>query len=790
MKKFLSSLLAFAITLSLVSVPFASAADIDETYDETVYTEDFEAVSGTVDGAPDGTKYFVPTEQAHYIALSAVSSDDYMWELDLMFPSTLDAEAAGTGFTVRNGSNWNGSIRLNGTNLAVQTASSSFTTIAAVERDTWYHVQLFGRYGGDASRIDLSLYKWNGAEKEFIITAENIATRNNRSSDRITVEGGTAVDNLKVTKLGADTINVTSINTDLNCSESTPLAYTASRNGISVLSPAVTWEVYNEDNTAPLDDSNITVSDGGLLSTTAQAQTQTINVRATSQDKGNPYGSVQINIKHVDISSAKFDTLELSTDDAYVNADTPLKIDVEGSKNGSPVEIESGDIVWSVFDKDNILPIANKFINISEDGTVTVESNVIAQNVNIHATDTKTGAVVGSLPIYIKSSDARETGDEGRSDLLIASDSCDSVVTGTNLEIGSWDGSNYYVPTIPYHFPGFEADTTEDMYIEADLQFNADGQGWTVRNAGNGKEGLQVIADSGNLCIVQDSSKRPVQFKINYGEWYKIGILAKTGLGDGSYAALVAYKYDENGDLVNPLDSSSNLPFIAEGIPMRNIGVSAANHISIAAGTGVDNYRMLRAMPDELKVSTDIQTVFAGGQVQAICKATRQGVEMKNIDFNTISWAVYDSENKELYNTDLFTIDANGLMKIDPLSPAQEVYIRVISTDDSDFYDSIKVTVESSVIFEVENIAHNEEKTKILALDIHKNFAYSDSVVIIMATYDTNGKLTGIYTKNVQGNTLLEGQTNEVKTNFTLPQGFDFENDLLKAFIWTGLNAK
>ncbi|MCX7714934.1 MAG: hypothetical protein N2171_04310 [Clostridia bacterium] len=781
-KKILSGLLAFATAFSILSQVFAS--DINPLYDTTEYYNNCEtAVSGLTlnSGAPDGSSYYTTTTAYSFSGLSANTTDDYMWEMDVRF------DAEGAGFTPRNAGdkNYDTCVRRNSNMLAIQTGSSSFTKYISIDGNTWYHIQLIGQYG-TSSAVDMVVYKWNSGVMEYVATYTNVNKRNNVAANHFYIEAGTSIDNLKITNIGADTLTLSAVSSEILAGESLTISLAATRQSKTVNTPAVAWSVYDENNQNLINDGTVSIDSNGVLTAAAGCPTRKVTVRATSTEKGNVVGTYSVSIKAVDTSSEKYDTLILSSDRDYVRVDEPLSINVAATKNGEAVQLEDSDVNWVVYDENNLRVLGNKYITVTN-GVVSVDKRVISQKITVRATNAS-GTIKSSIPVTVKAADALESGESGDKDILNYANACENTTSGVTLSYGSWDGSAYYYSgSSSYHFDGLSANTTEDLLVEADIRFDTEGSGFQLYSKDNGKLGLQVTSKSGSLGIVKDSSSTPVYLAINSTSWYHIEIMARCGNGDSSYANLIVYKYDENGNRVHPTTGAADTPFVQLGVPMRNLSAYSPNHVCLSAGTSCDNIRMLKPVPDELSVSVDAQSIYAGNTVQATCTATRKGIQIPNIGSGSIEWAVYDSDNKYPLDNKNITISSTGLLTVGAMALPQNVYIRV-STVSGSLYASAKVTILASDIFSVDAIGLDENNTEILQLDVTKLNDYADEVTFIVAVYNDSGIMTGIYFKKMYGDSFVLNETTQINVSFLLPDGFNSNTDTIKVFTWTLLN--
>jgi hypothetical protein len=452
--------------------------------------------------------------------------------------------------------------------------------------------------------------------------------------------------------------------------------------------------------------------------------------------------------------------------------------------DGAAVTPANDDIVWKVYNEANVREVKNIGITVTN-GVVSVNEDVLPQTITVRASN-KSGSASATVQLAIKPGTMILDGESGNKDTYVSGNACEELVTGLDLQEGSWDGTGYYKLTNAYDFTGFASNTTEHVLYSADMRFDSDGAGWTVWNSSKGKQGLQVTSTGGKLGIVKDSKTTNSYCTIDSTSWYNVQIMCSTG-NDNAYANLIVYKYVD-GKKVNPETGAENVPYVAEGISMRNLSADSANHVAIAAGTSVDNVYCAKTTPDNITVSADKTTMFAGQSIQGSVTATRKGVAFGYISSDLIKWVVYDESNEKPLGSDLISVDKTGKLTVDALADAQTINLRA-STIDGTLYDSVEITIQSSDIFTVQTLGFNEDYSKLVELDVVKNFAYSDDVTFAVCTYDKNGTMTSIATKKLSGKTIAKSEeATAVSMDVTLPEDFDKETDTLIVYTLTSIS--
>lgn len=775
-----------------------SAYDItpyDELIDENKCEET--SISGiTVEaGAPDGSKYFTTEAGAclqSEFGYGSNTKEDIMIAFDVKF----NAEGAGVTPNDQGDKKVAGTLTLRNGMLQVQRGSSDYTNSKiAADTNTWYHIAFAGRYSAPDANADMYVWKYNGSEKEYLgkmasVPLRNLSASNNNGVSHLNLSANTSVDNLQIYKLGADQLWLDSTGNTVKAGESMLFTYSATRANEYITNPAVTWSVYNEANDALLEDSEITISESGLLTVSGNAQAKVINVRVTA-DAGTDkeiYASKTINISAVDKSTDTYDEITLSAEGekTTVRVGEPVKLKAETKLNGNTVTPGEGDLIYLICNEANLRELGNKNITITADGTLSVTEDALPQKITVRATN-KSGSVSGTYSVEVLPANMNYGNEDKYSDTFASANACEDYISGPALAEGSWDGSGYYQITSAYDFEGFSANTNADVIYSADMRFANDGAGWTIYSADKGKLGLQLSSSGTSLNALGAGNKTVGTMSIDKNAWYNIQIMCAAGNSGNSYAVCMVYKYDENGKRVNPNTGAENSPYLLT-CALRNLSESTANHINISAGTYVDNVMNMYVAPDALKLSVDAKEVLAGGTAQASATASRKGIDFPYLNSSLIKYEIYDAENKYPLGDSKIAIDAAGKISVDAMADPQEVYVRVSSVSGG-MYDSAKLTIKSSDIFEVTSMGFNEDYSILKRLKVTKNFYYTDDVTFITAAYDENGAMTAIMTKKMYGDALNLGEDNYVQMNMTMPVGFDKVNDRLNAFVITKLST-
>ncbi len=704
-------------------------------------------------------------------------------ESRISFDFRFDAASGSIRFT--NKSNKTGpNLSYSNGQFRTQTGGSSWQNLGAIETNKWYRFEIEGTMAVTNASAVGKLYSLESGTPSLIQETPGMNLRNYGSTDSgvadwLEVNPGISIDNLTVTSLYANSVDVSAVKTDIKANQNVLLSATAKRNNAAVTIPEFEWSIYDTEGNQ-LNDDTIKI-ENNILFTTVETQTKSIVVRATAKTKGNPYGEVEIHITAIDTFNDKLNSIELASDQEYVRLNEPAQITVSAKMNGEDVTAEDDDIVWTVLNEAGVRETGNTGITVTN-GTVEVTEDVIPQTITVRASN-KSGSAYKDIQLDVKPGTMILNGEEGNKDEYVSGDACEEIVTGRELKEGSWDGSGYYNITAATDFAGFPSDNSDNVLYSADLKFGGEGAGWTVWNAGKGKQGMQVTVKDGKLGIVRDSSNANTYCTVDTESWYNVQIMCSTG-NKNAYANLIVYKYVD-GKRVNPETDEVDKPYVVEGIPMRNLAESQANHICINPNTCVDNVYCAKIVPDELTAKVDKTTMFAGQSIQGTATALRKGVPFGNTLAGLIRWVVYNEDNTDPLGSDLIKVDASGKMTVDAMAEPQTVYLRAQTLDGS-LHDEVEITIQSGDIFAINKIGFNEDYSKVTQLKVTKNFAYSDTVTFIVAVYDsTETTLKSITTKKMSAKGIAREEMSAITMDAPMPAGFDKTSDVLYVYAMT-----
>lgn len=745
----------------------------------------------STDTSPDGTAYLSNTSfggsdkyQSNGVCLQSQgigenSKADIMWEADVRF----DEDGAGLTPFDDGDKKLGTCIRRHDSgdkkNLTIQTGSTNFTTYTEIDPAKWYHIALIGRYSASDAKTDMYVYEYNGSEKTLVgiytdVNQRNMSANNSNGASHWNVHKGTSVDNLRITMLGADSLKVTSNADEIKAGNVMQMDYSATRQNEYIAKPAVKWGIYDEADETLLnsEETGISIDENGILNIGLSAESRIINVRATAEVKEGVtvYKSKKIEVKAVDILNVKFDTLTLTAEKDYVSVNEPLTINVAAEKGGAAVTLADSDLIWYATDSTDMMKLGEdlKWIKINN-GVVTVDPKAVSQDITIRAADPE-DKIRGSLKLHIKSSDALEGNEKGALDRLLTADNCEAPMKNANL-VTSIDGTHAYQATAGYQTAQI-SETASDIVVEMDIRFDKEGAGF--QPAKSGKLNTCVIYHNGKFAIQTGSSNFTSFEDIDPTKWYHITLIRKKD----AYAHIILEEYDENGNRVNKK--------VHTDVNQRNNEATA--FVNINAGTSYDNIRILTPAPTDIKVKTDVSTVFAGGTVSATSTLLWNDLEMKSPDASTLEYKIYDSEDKLPLGEDAkVTVDGAGLVKVDAMAPLGDYHVRAVAKA-SGKYDSAKFTVVSSDIIKIDGLGVNEAKDKMVNLKVTKNFYYANELTFVAKITDKNGNVVQTNSKTMLGSSFRTGE-NTVSLGFALPADFNETTDAIKIYALTKLNS-
>ena len=639
--------------------------------------------------------------------------------------------------------------------LRTQTGSSSYQALGEITLGEWYSAEIEGRTGIGAQYTTFRLYSYSNGNKELVQETKGFNMRNisneNKSFNTMQIKK-INVDNIMLTAINPNRIDVTSDFDEVSAGQSIAMDYTMFRGDTEFTKHNVIWSING---------TNVSIDDSGVIIADITAANQTVTVTATATiNEQELVGTKDIIVKSVDTASEKFDTITISGIDS-LKAGTSADYTFTAKKNGVDVTntVTADDVIWSICDYSGFNPYYDdlykntKAIEISN-GHLTVADGLIKQNIQIKASSAS-GKVYGLLPVSIDFS-------ESQTENVITSDAYDTALSADSKAV-SVDGSTAFLVTSQDGYNKKFGNQEGYTLTEIDVKFTTEGSGIAFARNDFGSESTSVKYKSGSLA----TNKGVVFTDAELNKWYHLEILYST-----TDASCNIYPYNEDGTLGKAQTSLD--------IDRRNSATHGS--IMVTTGTCVDNLKISKPLPYELELSAPKENLFPDETLEISAIASRNGLPLK--DTEGISWSVLDEGNLPIIDGTI-TINESGVLKVTPLALAQKIKVQAKTATGA--VATFDVNIQSGDIFTITNIGINEDKTKVVKLYVDKNFNYSDSVVFFIAVYDDNDVLQGLTHLNRFGDTLNIGE-NEIPLDYTLPAGFDPETDKITVMAWTALS--
>ena len=741
MRKILCSLLSASLIAASLAVPVLA----DEEFELANYTAaDYDIVS--VDEATEkvcttAEKIFttnIDTTKEFYLTFDFNLSADGLIEIPKLKSNGTDVDKVGPR------------LKIAGGKLVTETNNSGGTNdLGACTAGTWYKAEIEGKTGDGQDKTSFRLYTAEGTLVQD--TANNFYMRNlssnNLSFNAMRVTNG-SVRNVKLIQEKPDAITLLSEAAQLDAGSQMSFDYTMTRKDAEITKYSVTWSVYNAENTAPIENDAISITNGVLqVAGTLAADTDvTVRASATFGEK-TLVGTKAISVKTVDVSGEKFDTITILGDET-VKAGTNTTYTATTTKGGNSVTPADGDVVWKVYDSIGVNEL--KWVTV-EDGVLSVPENTIPQNVILRASGTS-GVISSSKTIAIEWADSdKET--------HYWQNTCDTDMNGAETAV-SVDGSKAYKLTETWKVRiGNKEGYT---FTEFDIKFQANGTGLNFCRNDGGNRSVDITSDGENIKLYNGN----VVTSVDPDAWYHVEIAMSTT----SNASCNVYKYDTNGQLGNRITKLQ--------IDKRNNGNGG---LDVFAGTIIDNIKVTVPIADAISLSAAHASMFPTEDNQITATATKKDLP---ITAEGIEWSVLDASNKPIIDGSV-TIDGTGLMKASAMAPEGIVTVQAKTATAT---ATVPIEIKSSEIFKMQNIGVNEDGDKVVKLYVKKLLAYDDDVVFVMAFYDENHALKEVRTLKGYGSNYTnigEDNVNEVTVDWAIPSGFDKTTGEAKVFIWT-----
>lgn len=742
MKRVISSIIVLTMAASSLALPVSAdytAADYDILNTSLTFNDG--TASNGIDNSPAkeiGDSYEIVMKTSIDSTKEFFLSFDFCFNADSgvieipKYNSTYSkVDKVGPILTVYNGQ------------LRTQTGKLSYQDLGTFDIGSWYTAEIEGRTGMGQQYTTFRLYD----DKHTLVRETTGFNMRNLSSEGRSFNGmngrNVSIDNIRLVEMKPDTLTITADKFAIDAGQSLSLDYVMTRDGKEYNKYPVEWS---------LDDASLVSIADGTVTTDISCPTKTVTATASAVFGGKTLiGSKEITINSVNTEDEKFDTISISGANS-LKAGSSTVFTAETSKNGIPTEVSEGDIVWSLYDGDNVYEYTHSGVKI-ENGVLTAADGVLPHAITVRA-GSASGKVYGSKRIDIEFSDSqRET--------VVYLNAFENGLTQDNRAVSA-DGSTAYTTSSSADI--WTGSANEDGYTltELDIKFTAENSGIILKRRDAGKVNTQIWYVGGNLR----TNAGVLMSNAQLDTWYHLEVLYSA-----EDASCNIYKYDEEGRLGSPL--------ACNGIDRRN--ASLYGRLTIQPGTVIDNLKISKPLADEVDVTAPSQYIFAGESKQFTASLGRNGLPMSG--GSGIVWSVLDSDNLPIIDGSV-TIDGTGLLSVDSQASPQTVKVRASSS--SGAWAEAEITVQVSEIFAVTGIGRNEDGTKLVRLYADKNFYYSDDVTFIIAVRGESGVLKAVTLVKTFGDRLNLG-SNELTINLTLPSDFNPDTDTIETMVWTAL---
>ena len=745
-----------------------SAAALPVSADYTAATYDVEALkstfdSGTADGrtAADGKALKIEGTESDVFRLGTYpegldSTKEFLLSFDFKFDTEAgslniksDASKDNVGPSISYDAD---NSKKNQNKLVTQTGGTAWQSLGDFTVGEWYTMEIEGITGNDAKLPTCRLYNYPNGTKTLVQETQNMNFRNLGSNTRhfsFMLGTNVTVDNVLIVQENPDTIEVTTTSADdtMDAGTNISLDYTMKRGEVEFTKYPVEWSLVGNPTGVSLNN-NALVAD-----ITATAQTVTVQAKATFGGK-DLVGTTQIEVKAIDTSDEKFDVITVAGADE-IKAGESGTYTVTATKQGALVTLADDDVVWKVYNADNLKVNGNKNITLVN-GNLNVDESVLPQKIYVRA-ESESGKVSNAIPVNITKADSL-------TETVYLTDACETAVDTVDRDTVSADGSAAYhtASATTFQFGN------KDGYIltELDFKLDAEGSGFRLKRE-DGTENSSFVLHGADFAQQTGSSSYPTLIgSIDKSKWYHFEMIYSAGVD----ASCNVYTYNDDGTL-------SETPQTFTGLNQRNN--KGYGKLEVQAGTYVDNIKITSVSANELVLDVANDHVYAGDTLQATATVSYNGLPIKGAA--GLQWDVLDSSDKVITGDNApIKISGEGLLTVSPTAQAQTIKIRLTS---GTTVKTQEIEVLSRDIFEITNIGVNEEKTRIEKLYLNKKFNYKDEVMFVFAIYRSNA-LVDVKTIQTFGDTIAMGETN-VAVGYDLPADFDPETDKIRVYTWT-----
>lgn len=356
-------------------------------------------------------------------------------------------------------------------------------------------------------------------------------------------------------------------------------------------------------------------------------------------------------------------------------------------------------------------------------------------------------------------------------DALLMENKCEEEYGNVSVMEPSWDGTKFYRCSEGVDLGYLPYETSADFLYELDIRFNNEGCGFSFMKKGKWNSCIRI--KDGQLALQTGSNNFTKLCTIDLDKWYHFTFLGRTNKDANpiTYGHIILEEY-ENGVRVNKK--------VFNNVNLRNN--AATHYINVFGGCDIDNLTAHTPAPTHLELTSDAESVVSGQSVQFTPKVFYNELEMHGVNKDDIVFEIVGVDDEKI------AIDANGTLTTDPLTPSQEVTVKVTSKISSLTAEK-KLKITSGDIFTVTGVGMNDGKTTITQIALRKNYsAYKDAAAVVVTFYGGSGEFLCADFKMINAQALEEGD-NRVWVNIAIPQGFDMEKGRISIFVVTSVQG-
>lgn len=363
-------------------------------------------------------------------------------------------------------------------------------------------------------------------------------------------------------------------------------------------------------------------------------------------------------------------------------------------------------------------------------------------------------------------------------------------VTGALLvaDTKSPNGTLYYKTN-----PANDSSTTFDIdygagmtgftVLQADVRFDANGAGFTIRNKASTKGDYNTHVqrqDDKNGTPKLVIEKGATYMTIDPKTWYQITLRGAYGT-DGPVDMYVQ-AYGEDGKLAGEAQKFEN-------VVKRNN--KDHNRFMIDTGTSIDNVRVYQVAPGDVALTAEggVAELAANSTLQFSSTILTTKGEAMPSGSGMVKYEVYDKDSGRKHTDDDIVITADGLLKVRGNAPEQTIEIRATSKAARTATGSyaLNITPVDVPMLELKNVGFNslEDPTRLVNVTGVLNYVPEEDLVFVAAIYDATGILKTCYAREVPADEIDPDAPLSINFNGNLPADFNPNSDQIKIYTWT-----